>query len=201
MMAWRTLVREHDDDGFSLLEVIISSAILLATVTALTLCVVSVSRGGLRMENTMDADRALLAQVEHLRALAFCAEAYPQAPPSASPPDDLLAAVFPHACPDRNSSVEYYVDDARSDQEPAGCFVTLVVENGVQLRRVARFLACPDGPALGADALRAWDARRAQGPPADSVLITLRAETQSRSISIVRSALSQPTLVAPEAGR
>ncbi len=84
--------------GFSLLEVLVASALLLATVTAVSLCVTSVSRGGARLEAAMEADRALRMVAGHLGALPYCAPSYPDAREAAGmDATDLVAAVFPHA--------------------------------------------------------------------------------------------------------
>ena len=99
--------------GFSLLEVVVAAAVLLATVTAVTFCVASVSRGGARVEATMDADRAVRAVAEGLRALPFCAAAYPVAGASqGSAPGDLIASCLP-ACTAGREHRERAVRDGR----------------------------------------------------------------------------------------
>ncbi len=99
----------------------------------------------------MDRDRAVRLVSERLGVLPFCAGSYPQA--GAEPGDpagDLVAAVFPHARPAQNTATARYVAADGDGGAPAGSFVTLLTEDGVQVTCVARFLAGPDGRRLGA---------------------------------------------------
>ncbi len=183
--------------GFSLLEAAAAAAILLATVTAVTFCVTSVSRGGARVESTMDADRAIRAVTERLRALPFCAAAYPVAGPSpGSAPGDLVASVFPHALPVENTENARYVTDDADEAAPAGSFVTLLHEGEVEVRCVARFLATEQGPELETGDLDGWTITQAHEPPGAALSISLSAETQGavRTTRMTRTALTTPVI-------
>ncbi len=105
--------------GFSLLEVVIAAGLLLMTITAVTACITSVSRGGARAEAEMDADRAVCAVAERLRGLPFCAAPYPDSAAIRGPgAGDLVAAVFPHARVSENAETAYYVA-AGQEETPA----------------------------------------------------------------------------------
>ncbi len=178
--------------GFSLLEAVVAAAVLLATVTAVTFCVTSVSRGGARVESTMDADRAVRAVAERLRALPFCAAAYPVAGASqGSAPGDLIASVFPHALPVENTENARYVTDGADEAAPAGSFVTLLHEGEVEVRCVARFLATEQGPELETRDLDGWTVTQAHEPPGAALSIVLSAGAQGavRTTRMTRTAL------------
>ena len=57
--------------GFSLVEVVVASGLLLMTITAVTFCVTSVSASGARLQGVMDADRAVRLVAERLAAVPF----------------------------------------------------------------------------------------------------------------------------------
>ena len=57
--------------GFSLVEVVVASGLLLMTITAVTFCVTSVSASGARLQRVMDADRAVRLVAERLAAMPF----------------------------------------------------------------------------------------------------------------------------------
>lgn len=148
----------------------------------------------------MDRDRALRLVSERLGVLPFCAGSYPQA--GAEPGDpahDLLAAVFPHARSAQNTPTARYVAAKGDGVAPAGSFVTTLVEGGVQVTCVARFLAGPDEQPLGADDLGDWDAASAAAPPASTLSIELTVEDGGRSITLVRSAMAEAPVAGPVA--
>jgi hypothetical protein len=177
--------------GFTLLEAVMAAGLVLLTVTAVTFCVVTVSRVGARLEARMDGDRAAWRVAERLRALPFCAGSYPQAAVSAGDrAPDLVAAVFPHADLGRNTASGHYAA-LSGDGEQAGSFVTLLSEDGVQVRCVACFLAGPDGVELGPEALNGWDARSASAPPSGTLSVTLSVPDGGRRTSFLRSALQK----------
>ena len=179
----------------------IAAALLLVTIAAVTICVAGVSRAGARLEETMDRDRALRRVSERLGVLPFCAVSYPQvgAQPG-DPAHDLLAAVFPHARSARNTPLARYVAVDGDGVAPAGSFVTTLTEDGVQVTCVARFLAGPDEPALGADDLDGWDAATATAPPAPAVSVELTLEGGGRGVTLVRSAMAEAPIAAPVGG-
>lgn len=181
--------------GFSLLEVVIAAALLLMTVTAVSITVVGASRAGARLRASMDADRAVRAEAERLRSLPYCATSYPvpDGRRGANGPD-LVAAVFPHAALAQNGPSARYVAAADGAGAPAGSFVTLLTRDGVVVHCVAWFQAGPDGPQLGPEQLLGWDDAASDVPPAQTLSVTLSADPGGRSIRLVRSALSAPPL-------
>ena len=86
------------------------------TITAVTFCVTSVSASGARLQEVMDADRAVRLVAERLAALPFCGSDADAGAASGSEVEDLLGAVFPHADAARNTPTARYV---RSDGEEA----------------------------------------------------------------------------------
>jgi hypothetical protein len=187
--------------GFTLLEVVVAGGILLLTIAAVTLCVVNVSRAGARLERSMDADRAVRRVAQRLRLLPFCSASFPRvaAEPGAGQ-GDLVSSVFPHADPAQNTPVARYVASA-GEEGPVGSFVTLLLEDGVQIRCVARFLAAADGPELGVEAMSGWDALAVAAPPSPTLSLTLSTAGNGRIVRFSRSALSgAPGGVQPTAG-
>jgi len=196
----RAMRRGHHVAGFSLLEVIISAALLLMTITAVTICVSNVSRAGARLQDAMDQDRVLRTVADRLGALPFCADSYPQVGVSSGDGSrDLVVAVFPHARPALNIAAARYVAADGSDGAPAGSFVTLLTEDGVRVTCVARFLAGPDGAALGPDGLGGWDAAAATAPPAPSLSVELTIEDGRHGVTLVRSAMTETAVAEPGA--
>ena len=88
-----------------------------------------------------------------------------------------------------------------AEEEPAGSFVTLLSEEGVQVKCVARFLAAPNGPELGAEALGGWDTVTATAPPAPTLSLTLSVAANGRIVRFSRTALSSAPIDAPADGR
>jgi hypothetical protein len=181
--------------GFSLLEVVIAASLLFMTVTAVSAMVVGVSRAGARLRSSMKADRAVRFEAERLRSLPYCAATYPQPGGGrGANGEDLVAAVFPHAAIAQNEPSARYVATADEGGAPAGSFVTLVARDGVVVRCVACFSAGADGTELGPESLAGWDMAGSGAPPAPTLIVTLSADPGARSIRLVRSALSVPTL-------
>jgi hypothetical protein len=178
--------------GFTLLEAVMAAGLVLLTITAVTFCVAGVSRAGIRLEERMDGDRAAWRVAERLRVLPFCSDSYPQAVVGGTDrAPDLVEAVFPHADPGRNTASARYEAVAGDDREPAGSFVTLFTEDGVQVTCVACFLDGPEGQELGPEVLRGWDGRSASTPPSGTLSITLSVPGGTRT-SFERSALLRP---------
>ena len=119
--------------GFTLLEAVIAAGLVLLTVTAVTLCVATVSRTGARLETRMDGDRAAWRVAERLRVLPFCADSYPRATvPIGDRASDLVAAVFPHADLASNTASARYTGAAADGEEPGR-----LLHHAVQRRRGA----------------------------------------------------------------
>ena len=177
--------------GFSLIEVVVASGLILTTITAVTLCATSVSASGARLRSVMDADRAVRRVADRLAAMPFCAAGPSAGSPSSSVTDDLVGAVFPHADASRNTPGARYVSTA-GEGVPAGAFATLFREGEVEVVCVARFLAAEDGPPLGPVAVEGWAVGDVAQPPgcALSVHLTAMSRGAQRSASFTRAALA-----------
>jgi hypothetical protein len=196
----RGTVRGGAADGFSLLEAVVAAALLLITVTGVTMCVAGVSGAGARLEERMDRDRALRRVSERLSVLPFCAGSPAQAgAATGDPAGDLVTAVFPHSRPAQNTSAAFYVATGGDDTAPAGSFVTLLTEDGVVVTCVARFATGPGEPALGPGDLDGWDVATGGLPPASSLAVTLTVEGDSRGVILFRSAMAEAPVAGPPA--
>ena len=173
----------------------VAASLLFMTVTAVSATVVGVSHAGARLQSSMNADRAIRSEAERLRSLPYCAATYPQPGGGrGANGEDLVAAVFPHAVTAENEPSARYVAVADESGAPAGSFVTLVARDGVVVRCVACFSSGADGPGLGPESLAGWDMAGSDAPPAPTLIVTLSADPGARSIRLVRSALSVPSL-------
>ncbi len=119
--------------------------------------------------------------------------------------EDLLGAVFPHADATRNTPTARYVH-SDGEEAPAGSFVTVFTEGGVDVLCVARFLAAEDGPPLEPVAVEGWALADGDQPPGSALSVRLTATSQgtTRSADFTRAALAMalirpasPTAVAP----
>lgn len=155
-----------------------AAALILMTVTVVTAVVGAATKGASRLEVTSSADRALRSEVACLRALSYCAASFPavSSPVAldglAAP--DVVQDLFPHARPDCNTTTDYWVGAAETDEVPAGSFVTRREREGVLIIRVARFATGDDEP-LPATAVAGWAVWDAAAPPAGSLLVRLSA--------------------------
>ena len=189
-VRWRSAV------GFSLLEVVVAAGLLLMTIAAVTACITGVSRGEARLQTAMDADRAVCAVAERLRGLHFCAATYPDsAAVRGLGAGDLVAAVFPHARVSQNTETARYAA-AEEEDVPAGSFVTLLEEGGVDVRCVARFLVSEGGAALSAGDLDGWSTSTGIASPGAAVEVRLTAvgSGATRGVLLTRSALATPSI-------
>ena len=189
-------VTSRESRGFTLLEVVIASAMVLMTVVAATATVTSLARGASRQALAASADRVLRDEAARLLALPYCASAYPSAAsgadPSALPPADLVAAVFPHAVAIANLPEAQYVTAGTADGPPAGSFVTRVVRGDVTVERVARFVSPPGAAPLASSQVTGWSVWGSTPPPAEAIEVHLTATAHhaTRACVLVCSALS-----------
>ena len=184
--------------GFSLIEVVVAAGLLLMTIAAVTACVANSGSAQARLQASMDVDRAARAVAERLRSLPYCAAALP-APGSARGPyaTDLVAAVFPHSRVAENMEAARYIVAAGQEADaPPGSFVTLAEESGVEVRCVAVFLASEGGSALSVVELDGWSVSEMAAPPSAVLLVRVTATGHgaSRRVSVMRSALTVPTV-------
>lgn len=161
--------------GFSLMEVVIASGLLLTTITAVTICVTSVSAGGARLQRVMDADRAVRLVADRLAAMPFWEVGAGAAADAAG--EDLLAVVFPHADATRNTPTARYVH-ADAQAAPAGAFATVFTTGGVEVLCVARFLTAAGGQPLEPSAVQGWSAADGDQPPGCALSLWLTATSR-----------------------
>jgi prepilin-type N-terminal cleavage/methylation domain-containing protein len=177
--------------GFTLLEVVIASALILMTIAGISVCMTTVSRAAARADATTAADRALAALSERLAALPFCADALPSSNPArGSAALDLVTAVFPHACSWANDpDARFVLVDEPGAKE--GSFVSRRVEDGVVVTCVASFLR-EDGSRLGTAEVEGFDVASSDSLPAASLECELYAQADGvrRACSLVSTAAS-----------
>jgi hypothetical protein len=182
MRARRLMSRRS---GFSLIEAVVASAVLLLTCAAVAGTLMAALRAErvarLRsvLEQTLEADTAKLT------SLPFFVEV---APPTgdvlgALQPSSLLSVVFPHARPESNSQTGRYCDGR--DSGAPGSFVTLVESNGVLLRREAQFVVGEgtDWDVVMPATLDGWAVWGSRPVPATTVQIELTARSGNRTAS------------------
>jgi hypothetical protein len=177
---------------------VVAAGLLLMTIAAVTACVANSGSAQARLQASMDADRAALAVAERLRSLPFCAAALP-APGSArgAAATDLVAATFPHArIAENTAAARYIVAAGEGADAPPGSFVTLAELGGVEVRCAAVFLASEGGSALGVAELDGWSVGEMTAPPSAVLLVRVTATGHgaSRRVSVIRSALTEPTV-------
>lgn len=179
--------------GFSLIEAVVASAVLLLTCAAVTGTLAAVLRAERAVKQRSALQEVLAAECARLASLPFVVEAAaPQgeAPGDLEPPS-LLAVVFPHALPEYDSPTAWYCDGRGLGA--AGSFITLVDVDGVALRRQARFVvgAGSQWEAVVPASLQGWAVWAGDQVPATTVQIVLSASSGSRSAStsLILSAL------------
>jgi hypothetical protein len=172
--------------GFSLIEAVIASAVLLLTCIAVS----GTLTAGLRAERATgqraDLENVLAAESARLASLPFFVQAAP--PSSVDAPCDLLptsllAVVFPHARPEFNFTAARYCDGATPGA--AGSFVTLADSDGVALRRETRFVVGQgtDWERVMPAALDGWAVWEDRQVPASTVEIALSVRCGSHEAS------------------
>lgn len=176
--------------GFSLLEAVVAAGLLLLTVTAVSACVGSAVRAAARLDRSREADAALHRCAERLRSLRFCAPSLP-VPSDGPAAPDLCSAVFPHAAPPKNTVEARYVEAGGDPAVSPGSFVTVVDEDGVEVRCTASFLRAADGPRLAPADLAGWDVETAKEPPGPAleVVLSVRDAGSERAVCLVLAAL------------
>jgi hypothetical protein len=176
--------------GFSLLEVVIASGLLLLTVIVVTGAVTSISRAGRRAEAAARADRVLESVLARLDGLPFCAACLPTATRQTGPEaTDFVAAVFPEADTSHGSAgARYFASD--EDGASGGSFLTRYVQDGVEVTYVARFRRPGGGALLGPADLYGWDLAASSRLPSPVVSVDVVAAVSGavRSGRLVREA-------------
>ncbi len=171
--------------GFSLIEVVVASALLLLACVA-----VSGALGTALKANASVACRGNLEAVadevcERLDALPFWRPVASAACGDVlASPTSLVAQVFPHARLACNTAAAFYCDAAAPSQ--AGSFVGVAMVQGVRVRTAAVFLATggagitprPVSPALG---WAVWADESA--PPATMLAVTVEASQAGQTVT------------------
>ena len=171
--------------GFSLIEAVVASAVLLLTCAAVSGTLSAVLRAERVVRQRSALEQVLTAESARLASLPFFVQAAP--PQGAAPgdlqPPSLLGAVFPHARPESNLPAAYYCD-GRGTGTP-GSFVTLVDADGVALRREAQFVVGggTQWEAVMPAALEGWAVWAFRQVPATTVEITLSVSSGDRTAS------------------
>ena len=173
----------HRHSGFSLIEAVVASAVLLLTCVAVSGTLAAALRAERNVRQRSALEQVLEADSAHLASLTFYRRA---APPQGGAPHDLqpsslLAVVFPHARPEWSSPTAWFRDSGGLG-EP-GSFVTLVDADGVTLRREARFVVGGGAELEGiAPAmLEGWAVWADAAIPASTVEVTLSVSAGDRT--------------------
>jgi hypothetical protein len=126
-------------DGFSLVEVVVWAAVLLVVCLATTSAESVVRRSSYSGAQLVRARSEVNTTIERLRGLPFWDSASARDADGGS--SSVLAEVFPHACPERNTDNAWYAETSTQGCPP-GSFTTIVrVSHGV-LKVSARFVVC-----------------------------------------------------------
>jgi hypothetical protein len=163
--------------GFTLIEAAVAASILLLTCVA----VATTLSAGLDAESLVDRrsllEATLAAERSRLAALPHYVQASPwrdQQPWQPEPPS-LVAEVFPHARPALNSATAFFCDG--SGPGAPDTFVTLVVVDGITVRREARFVvgAGAEWAPVEQESLEGWAVWETRSLPAATVEVALSA--------------------------
>jgi len=192
--------------GFSLIETVVASAILLLTCAAVTGTLAAVLRAERALQQRSALQQVLASESARLVSLPFAVQAAPphgEAPGDLQPPS-LLAVVFPHACPESNSATAWYCDGRGPGT--AGSFVTLADVDGFALRREARFVVGGGSQweTVMPVTLQGWAVWAGGQVPATTVEIALSVSSGSRTastgllLSALRAKVASPSPPAAE---
>jgi type II secretory pathway pseudopilin PulG len=187
--------------GFSLVEAVVASAVLLLTCAAVSGTLMAALRAERVARQRSALEEMLEAETARLTSLPFFVAVAPPAGdvPGDIQPPSLLSVVFPHARPESNSQTACYCD-GRGSGTP-GSFVTLVESDGVLLRRETQFVV-GEGTTLDVvtpSALDGWAVWASRPVPATTVQIELTARSGNRTASIKLLLHALRARVAPSA--
>ena len=176
-------MRVRSPRGFSLIEVVVASSILLLTCVAVSgaLNTVAKANGSIACRSRLEA--VADEECERLVALPFwrCVVCTSSA---ALEPTSLVAQVFPHARPTCNTATAFFCPAAGSG-EPSS-FVSMATVQGVRVRTVAMFLAASGAASapLPANLPPGW-AVWADGssPPATTLAVCVEASQAGRTVT------------------
>ena len=171
--------------GFSLIEAMVASAVLLLTCAAVSGTLAAVLRAERAVRQRSALEQVLAAERARLASLPFFVLAVPpqgQAPGDLQP-SSLLAVVFPHARPEANSSTAFYCDGRGPGT--TGSFVTLEEDQGIVLRRETRFVVGggTEWDTVIPAALEEWAVWAGRQVPATTVEVALSVRSGNRTAS------------------
>lgn len=171
--------------GFSLIEAVVASAVLLLTCAAVGGTVDAVLRAERATRQRTALEQVLAAESARLTSLPFFVQAMPPQSTEVGDlrPSSLLAVVFPHARPELNSPLACYCDG--TGPGTPGSFVTLVDADGFTLRRETTFVlgGGSDWKTVMPVALEGWTVWAGRRVPATTVEIALSVRSEHRTAS------------------
>lgn len=158
--------------GFSLIEVVIASAVL-ALICASASSVFFVALRSLREQMLRERVESALAQeLARLESLPYWGKALGDS--------SLLGEVFPHADTARNTDHSFFIP---SDEQGIAVFVTVAEVSGVTVRRTASFISLSHRgvySSLPLSQLIGWSASGGASPPSCAVSIVLECTQRNR---------------------
>jgi len=176
--------------GFTLIEAVVASAILLLTCAGVTGAVTASLRGQGIEEAQMRLERRAQAEIARLSALPY---SLPALPPGADGYDpgaarSLLQAVFPHALAAHNAAAAFFTPASAAG--PAA-FTTVSDHGWGSLRVAASFVTAAEGAWVPADtaAVEGWAVWLNDAPPSSAVRITVRASSPMPQARTAEAAL------------
>lgn len=142
--------------GFSLIEVVIATAIVLVGVSASSALDAAAQQAAGRARASAGAFETVRTWIVQVRSLAFAPAA---GDPQGATAHTVVGMLFPHADPARNTDDAAY-QPAAVDSPVAGSFVTRFRPDGGVLQATARFVVYGNGgwQPLAAGDLAGWSA-------------------------------------------
>lgn len=162
--------------GFSLIEVVVATAMLALVCTAVSACVAQAQRGIAGLSLGDRSQRLVCDTLERLRSLPLYRVSHDAASGELQLEPCAVGELFPHALPERNEPDSWFAAEP-GDGRPAGAFVTQTRCDGVTLQTTALFVVwTADGwrpVALSRlQGYAVWNARRL---PSAALSVTVRA--------------------------
>jgi prepilin-type N-terminal cleavage/methylation domain-containing protein len=152
--------------GFSLLELVVASALLLIVVVGSVPAVLAATRCGGRAERLAGAHSAIVATLEQLRVLPFVVD------DGAGSEHCVVGLLFPHACEARNTTSAFYSAAARDGHREATFCTVVDVAVGRIVTRATWVVATPSGwVPLQHSQVDGYAADQGGPPPSEALLV------------------------------
>ncbi len=168
------------NEGFSLIEALVASVVLLFVCLAVTGTVIAALEAGRVVEKRAVLEQLVESEAVRLAVLPFePAAASPVSDWSLHPaPPSLLADVFPHALTERNTPQAYVRDDANG-----AVFITRTARDDVEVEREARFLRKGESgwQCLSLASLNGWALWQRQAMPSTTLQLVVIARQDGRT--------------------